>query len=257
MSTERIAQLETLAADALPAQVCKPLDGWRLRYNARVTRRANSVLAEEQVGTIALADKLRQVEAFYANLGARARFQLCPASQPANLDKVLAKRGYLREPGAKVQVADLGKVTANLTPSKSAAVELSDQPSDTWLEVFEAVEKTGDDKQQVRREMFRALEQAAFVLVRLNAQPAAVGLGVYGGRHVGIFNMATLAEQRRRGAATAVLSELAQWGAAQGAHTLYLQVAAGNVTAQQAYARVGFETLYAYHYWNQAEAIDN
>ena len=256
MDTERIAHLETLAADALPAQVCERLDGWRLRYNGGVTRRANSVLAE-YAGALSLEEKLRQAEAFYARSGAKARFQLCPASQPANLDEVLAQQGYLREPGAKVQVADLSTVMAHVKPSEDVTVELSNMPSGAWLEVYETVEKTSDDKKHVRREMFRALDSAAFVLVRLENRPAAVGLGVYGEGHVGIFNMATLPQQRRRGAATAVLSGLAKWAESKGAHTLYLQVAEGNVSAQKAYARAGFETLYAYHYWNEPEGIKN
>ena len=256
MSLVKIAHLETLAADALPAQVCEKLDGWRLRYNGGVTRRANSVLAE-YAGTLALEKKLRQAEAFYARQGAKARFQLCPASQPANLDEVLTKRGYSHEPGAKVQVADLSTVMAHVTPSENVTTEVLDTPSGVWLEVYEAVEGVEGDQKHVRREMFRALEKATFVLVRLNGQPAAAGLGVYGEGHVGIFNVATLPEQRRRGAATAVLAGLAQWGAAQGAHTLYLQVAEGNVSAQKAYARAGFETLYAYHYWNEPARIEN
>ena len=255
MATATIAQLETLAADALPTQVCKRFDGWRLRYNGGVTRRANSVLAEHE-GTLPLEEKLEHVETFYTSLRTKARFQLCPASQPAVLDEVLAGRGYLREPGAKVQVADLSTVTAHAVAlSQSATVELDSQPNSAWLEVYETVEGA-NDKKRVRREMFRRVERGAFVLARLNGQPAAVGLGVYGDAHVGIFNMATLTEQRRRGAASAVLSGLAQWGVAQGAHRLYLQVAEENVAAQQAYTRAGFKTLYAYHYRNAPVKVE-
>jgi hypothetical protein len=41
----QITQIEALAANAIPAAIVQELDGWRLRFNYGVTRRANSVLA--------------------------------------------------------------------------------------------------------------------------------------------------------------------------------------------------------------------
>jgi ribosomal protein S18 acetylase RimI-like enzyme len=53
---------------------------------------------------------------------------------------------------------------------------------------------------------------------------------------------------RRRGIATAILHQLAQWGQTQGAANIYLQVEQDNPTAQRLYENMGFKTLYTYHY---------
>ncbi len=59
------AAIEALAAAAWPAALTRPLDGWSLRFNDGVTRRANSVLALTGGQTIPLDDKLDRVEQFY------------------------------------------------------------------------------------------------------------------------------------------------------------------------------------------------
>ncbi|HET6262844.1 MAG TPA: GNAT family N-acetyltransferase, partial [Chloroflexia bacterium] len=64
----------------------------------------------------------------------------------------------------------------------------------------------------------------------------------------GIFNMATAQEMRGRGVATSIISDLARWSLEQGADRLYLQVMESNEVARRLYARLGFSTLYGYHY---------
>ena len=241
-----IATLETLAANALPAKHADTLDGWRLRYNDGVTRRANSVLAEK-VGVLPLEEKLERSETFYRNLSAPARFQISPASQPENLDDVLEARGYRFEAGADVQLASVKRVTDAVAKRISPNDEplLLPSPNAGWLRVYEAVE----GRSELRRAMFAELgAEAVFALVQLDNEPAAVGVGVYEAGFVGIFNMATHPSFRRRGAATKVLAALAQWAKAKDAKQLYLQVASHNEKARAAYERAGFTTRYHYHY---------
>jgi len=48
-----------------------------------------------------------------------------------------------------------------------------------------------------------------------------------------------------------VLNSLAEWGIAQGAKKIYLQVESDNEPAKRLYSRVGFESLYSYQYWKK------
>lgn len=244
--SDLVATIETLAANALPVKHLQRLDGWRLRYNDGVTRRANSVLAEV-AGVLPLPTKLARAEAFYAELNTVCRFQICPASQPGNLDAVLDAQGYLLEPGADVQIAKVRHLTGG--GDARDGVSLLQAPDLAWLRVYEAVEWSNAAAAARRREMLETMSgELAFVLVRRGDEPAGVGLGVFEADFVGIFNMATHPAFRRRGVATQVLLSLAHWARAKGAERLYLQVASGNEAAKTAYERFGFTTLYSYHY---------
>ncbi|NJN44821.1 MAG: GNAT family N-acetyltransferase [Anaerolineae bacterium] len=63
--------------------------------------------------------------------------------------------------------------------------------------------------------------------------------------------MSTDIDFRRRGLATAVLQGLAKWGKEVGASNMYLQVMENNPGAKALYKKLGFETLYHYHYREQ------
>ncbi len=253
MLTEHIALIEECAANALPPSYLQVIDGWRLRYNQGVTRRANSVLAAYE-GSYKLEDKLKLVGAFYGRLGARARFQLCPASQPKHLDDFLAARGYRIDGVVQVQTAAISTVLAKTRSLPGFQFDLCEQANKDWLALYTQLEHPGDksgDKKSaaIRRAMFRRIPvPTAYVLLCLDDRAAAVGLGVLERGQLGIFNMVTAPNFRRRGVATAIIQALAAWGEERGAKEMYLQVAQENFRAQAMYERLGFATLYNYHY---------
>jgi N-acetylglutamate synthase len=244
-----VRRLEEIAARAWPAGRVEELDGWRLRADQGVTRRANSVFANVSGGRLPLAEKLARVEEFYARERLPARYQLCPASLPVNLDEALAARGYRSEARTGVQVAPLAGVLAATGTGPACRVRVSDRLEDAWFATycradgFRGADAAG--REGILRRIFRP---TGYALVELDGEVAAVGLGVADEDWIGLFCMATRPEFRRRGAATAVLHALARWGERQGATGAYLQVMDDNAPARSLYARAGFETLYHYHY---------
>lgn len=246
----RVSKVEHVAANALPSYHTETYDGWRLRYNHGVTRRANSVLAE-QVGELVLQDKLERVEAWYKALGVKARFQLCPASKPENIAHTLLSRGYTVHSGAHVQLAKLDDVLSKQARA-GIQVSIAEQCSEAWLALYKEAEQASEDHIDLRRKMFERIQaKTAFVTAFVEEQKAAVGLGVFETGYVGIFNMATLASMRQKGAASAALLAIARWGKTLAAQQMYLQVASENQVAQTVYKKFGFETLYAYEYFEQ------
>ncbi len=246
---KEIQSLEQAAANALPPARFQLDEGWRLRADGGGSRRANSVLAEYNLADTPLNDKIDRAEAFYARLGKAARFQLCPASQPSNLDYVLAARGYRTSSGALVQRAPLTKVLGRVVKQAVPDAVIDLCLTADWLNLFgwgAGVEGYG---LEAKRALFQRIpSHAAFVTVRLAGIPAAVGLGVLERGQLGLFNMATLPSLRRRGASRAVIHALAVWGAQMDAKVMFLQVAEENRAARALYTQLGFRTLYTYHY---------
>ena len=170
---ELIRAIEETAADAVPAAVVEHLDGWRLRFNHGVKRRPNSVLANADGGRLTLAGKLECAEAFYAEHGLKARFQLCPASLPAGLDAALEARGYLRAPEAvAVQTARLENVQA-----PTVEPVLLEHLTPTFLDLYCEVEGLTGGKAAAFREMLAGEPGVgkSTLLLEVAARRAAAG----------------------------------------------------------------------------------
>ncbi len=247
-SVESIRAIETAAADALPCKVLEADDGWRLRFEDGVTRRGNSVLAE-QGGRDRLAAKIERAEAFYLSYGKVPRFQLTDASLPVGLRTTLAGKGYSAQRGALVQTADLSA----LPESGEAAigrVRWAPFASSRWLEALGLGSGESAASLTIRAENLAAVSPPkVFLELDVNDTVAAVGFAVAAGRYLGLFNLATVPSQRRRGAGGRVLRAAAAWGRERGAREVYLQVHPDNVAAQALYASFGFTTHHTYDYW--------
>jgi ribosomal protein S18 acetylase RimI-like enzyme len=249
MPTRLIRHLEEMAANAWPAAVVQIVDGWRLRFNGGVTRRANSVWPNEASGRFPLEEKLALVEDFYARWGGPARYQICPAAQPENLDTILAQRGYITDALTAVQSAPLATILAHTESHVAATVSVADGFDEGWFATYCRAERVDTQAAEARRAILQRIgPRTGYALLQVDGQPAAIGLAVAEQGWSGLFNMVTRPEFRRQGAATAILHALARWSERHQVTTMYLQVMENNGAALALYERVGFETLYHYHY---------
>jgi ribosomal protein S18 acetylase RimI-like enzyme len=247
MSTGFIQYLEEVAANAWPAEVIQIIDGWRLRYSGNVHRRVNSVWPNEDNGRSSLTSKLELVEAFYQRRHAPARFQICPAAQPTDLDEVLAERGYVIEAPTNVQTAAISTILTHTAPVYP--ITIAPTFDEAWFAFDIEAAKRSQHTANVRHGIMQRIgPQTAYVSLQLDEQIVGIGLGVLERGWLGVFGMRTRGDYRRRGVATAVLHHLAQWGQTEGAANTYLQVEQDNAAAQCLYEGVGFRTLYSYHY---------
>ncbi len=255
-SEATILMLETLTANAWPAQQRELVDGWQLRFSAGVTRRANSVWPNMIMGAEELDEKLARVEAFYARHHLPVRYQISPAAQPVELDTVLAERGYHSVARTAVQTVELATIltrTPGLRTQLDFAVEVAEEFDEVWFAAFCEFESIAGHNAVVLRAILESIRpRHGYALLHIDGAPAALALGVVEGDWLGIFCMATDPAFRRRGAASAILRTLAIWAQLYDAHRAYLQVMDENAPARALYARLGFETLYHYHYREKA-----
>jgi len=243
LTPAEILDLDRLAAAAWPARMTEPLDGWQLRFADGVSRRANSCDPFPPIPDARPLDaRIDAVEAFYRGHGLPPRFQMSPAAEPEGLDAVLAQRGYAVESGVAIQIAPAATIAALLPDEASALV--AEQAPDGWWELYiEGYKRDG------RAIVGRSRDKAAFgYLDDDDGNKIAIGLGVLGGRWLGIFGMLTRPALRGQGIGTRVLGALAQWAVAQGAVGLYLQVEDSNPDARRLYERLGFRSVYRYYY---------
>jgi len=259
-----ILTLEKLSANAWPAAEVQEVDGWRLRHTEGVTRRANSVWPNKSDSTLSIDEKIDRVERFYTQRDLPPCYQICPAVQPADLVQRLTARGYVSNAKTAVQIATIPTIlqrSATVAPSKAydTQIYMSDHKVDDkdfykiWYETYCRAEQLGDHSAAIRRKIIERIAlqpdvQAGFALLYIENQPATLVLGVVEQEWLGIFNMATLPQYRRLGAARSILNTLVLWAKEQGATQAYLQVMEENRPARALYECLGFETLYHYYY---------
>lgn len=214
----------------VPGMETAELGEWLLRTDpapvGRLLKRANSCLA---MGTPdrPFAEAVAAVEAFYATRGREAMVQVeCGATLEAmflGAGWVPLGRGdasFLAAPLSRLHrllrgmSGSRGGRVDGLTPSLVTA-----SPTRSRVEVV--------DERGTR---------------------IAAGSGVLDRDWLGVHGLSVDAAHRRRGLATAVMAELVEWGAEQGARTVWLHVETDNAPALALYERLGFTEHHAVRY---------
>lgn len=236
-----VVGLELLAARGWRAVEEEALGDWLLRAGHSFTGRANSVLVVGDPGR-PLPEAVDAVARWYEARGLPARAML-PGVQARPADAAFAATGWVRDEPVLVLTAPLPRTGASPVP-----VDLQPVPDEGWLrryEVDHGVLPPGAS------EVLTSGDDVVFASVRAEpapAPPAAVARGVLTDGWLGVSALGVDGEQRRRGLATAVMAALTGWAAERGAHSVYLQVTAGNTAARALYRRAGFIEHHRYHY---------
>lgn len=246
-----ILLLEELSLNALPALQTIVLDGWVVRFAAGYTRRANSVNPLYPARRD-LAQSVLACERAFAGQGLPTVFKLTPVAQPAELDDFLAARGYAGQARTSVQTLNLASAPLG---HADPHLEIGTAPTPEWLTAFYALAGIAPKHQPTLARMLAGLiPLGGFALLRENGRPVACGLGVVQSGYLGLYDIATAPEARRRGLGRRLVAGLLAWGRQNGAHTAYLQVMMDNAPARGLYAGLGFREAYPYWYRVQPES---
>ena len=236
--------VEALCAAAWPALAERTVAGWRLTYAGGVSRRSNS--ANPTPGVSEDLDVVADAcEAFYRARDLPPRFRIL-SFLPAEIDDLLARRGYERESETRTLCApDLAGAVID------AETDIVALPTEAWIGGVAAVQCRSRAERETWARVLACLSiPVAFAAAR-NAQGDAVSFA-YAGLKEGricIESVATRADQRRQGFARKTVGALMAWGRARGAEAAVLQVQADNHPAVRLYQRLGFSReLYRYHY---------
>jgi N-acetylglutamate synthase len=237
-----IRAIEERAFAAWPAEQVRALGRWRFRSTRGVTLRGNSVWPDGLDGVPSLEAAIEAAEAFYAERGLPALFQITPLAPP-DLDHALQARRYTPGVSVAVQVAAVSAVQPSARPGSFARTM-----SEDWFTVSGRLGRYARVPEIYAALLTRIGPRAVFAQADIDGRIAAVGLGVVDPPWLGISSMFTLPAHRGRGLGQAVLSALAAAAGAEGCDQLYLQVDRDNAPALALYARCGFREAYGYAY---------
>lgn len=240
--------IEEITLNTWPAEQSVLLNGWVLRTAAGYTKRANSVnpLYSAEGSLTDLTNQIKLAEQYYMAAGLKPVFKITPYIQPANLDELLADRGYTVVEPSSVRLLDLEDLA---THDHRYEVQVQESLTEEWLNVFTKLSELSiENRSTLTRMLCASVLQQGYVLLYKNGVPAACGLGVIQNGYIGLFDIITASDQRRQGMAEQLLLALLHWGKTQGATTAFLQVVQANAGASALYDKLGFKEIYPYWY---------
>ncbi len=244
-----IRNLEELALNAWPALQTVACDGWLLRFAEGYTRRANSV-NPLYPSMLDLDEKVAWCEQFYSERGLPVVFKLTDAAQPPGLDARLANKGYVLDAPTAVQTLVLShRQDPSMASEPALPILVRDALTDAWLDAFCAMSGISERNHAVLVRLLANIVPAhGYASVPDGGRIVACGLGVVQAGALGLFDLVTDPERRRRGFGRRVVEGLLAWGKERGATLAYLQVMRQNTPALRLYAALGFAERYGYWY---------
>lgn len=237
-------RVEEASLNAWPALSQVLLDGWVLRFSRGFTKRANSItpLYPESEP---LAEKIRGCENLYARENLRTIFRLTSLQPTEALDAALAARGYGRLDPTLVLIRALEGVDESDALDREF-VELS---PGRWLDHYAALSNLPDEAHRIHELMLKGIHfDCLHALTVDRGETLACGLGVLEQDLLGLFDIVTHPDLRRRGVATELITHMLDWGHNRGARFAYLQVEEANQAGRALYHKLGYQHLYSYWY---------
>lgn len=235
-------RIEEASLNAWPALHQILLDGWVLRFARGFTKRANSIVPlypAEQSAT----DKVRYCENLYAREQLKTIFRLTTVVDNSALDTLLAERGYQRVDPTLV-------LACNLADGNFTRHPLFRQlPRAEWLDAYAHNAAVPANAQQLHATLLQGIRtDHAFGVIGAADAATTCGLAVLERELVGLFDIVTHPDSRRRGDARNLVESLLYWAQQSGAQHAYLQVMETNAAARALYRALGFVDLYRYWY---------
>jgi len=239
-------RLEEVALNALQSSRQLFYDGWLVRVAPGATKRARSVNAFFG-STLPLEKKIAYCENLYASHALPTLFRLTPFDHPLQLDSALAARGYERFDDTLVQTLDLHGPPE--IPELDADISIDSPDLGTFVAVAGEMRGTSESQQDAHRSRLEGspLRKCAIV-VRSKGRPVCTAQLALEDGYAGLFDVGTATDAFGNGYATIACAALLSWAWQHGAHTAYLQVGANNAPALAVYRKLGFATVYTYHY---------
>jgi N-acetylglutamate synthase len=235
------ARLEELGLNSStpPGQLL--YDGWLLRLLPGKAKRARSVNAV-YASSVPLDAKIAYCEKLYRQAALPAIFRMTPFSQPAELDAVLEKRGYLRFDTTAVEAAPID-------PERLGAATAEPMELGAWVDAVSDLRSAPTTHRSAHLARLQGMPLAMrSVAIRSQGKVVATGLAIIEDDCAGLFDIITHEGARREGHARNVVASLLRASWELGARHAYLQVQEANAVARRLYAQFGFAERYVYWY---------
>ena len=243
--TTLLTRIEEAGINASAPPEQRWVDGWLVRFSPGKAKRARCIQAVAP-GRLTVPDKLARCLPVYATAGLRPYLRVTPFSEPAGLDRELARLGWERIDDTRVMVARSLPTPAPVP--EGFRVEPVDSAAFTrWIGTARG-STTAEQAAHARRVASSPVAYSALLIRDEGGNAVAGGQVATEDEVAGLYDVFSHESHRGRGLARVICAALLQLARDAGATAGYLQVDASNEVARRLYGRLGFADAYAYHY---------
>lgn len=239
-----IRKFEEMSMNAWPALRTNYYDGWIIRFANKYSKRANSVapiyhICEDAEKKIDICEKI------YSMNNQKTIFKITPVVFPENLDEILENRGYKADSHTSVQLLQLDSIKKPQYQNIKYNTEINDE----WLKNYCRLNNVKDEDLETLSQILTNITSLKYyVILTLDNNPIACGIGVIEGEFVGIFDIVVDRDYRNRGYGEQLILNIFSLAKKHGVKNAYLQVMLNNPPALRLYEKLGFKEVYKYWY---------
>jgi ribosomal protein S18 acetylase RimI-like enzyme len=239
-----VRAIERHSARAWPSPEVVLLNGWELRFApGSRSRRVNSLTPISPIRG-KFADTLTLSEKLCRERKVPCTVRITPAAEAETFD-ILGRKGYQERDITLVQACPIGPAHPI-----EAQVTLSEDFQPGWVDGMGAASGADTAERLMIERMLQSVDRPmALGTVTDHGGAVAFARAVAADGLIGLFQVVTRPEARRRGHAERLVSSLMGWGRKHGAMRAYLQVTEANAPARRLYERMGFRDAYRYSYY--------
>ena len=223
---------------------------WAVRLTAgHPAKRLNSVNPLDPADTRDLADRIARVARRFEAYGRPLTFRMSPLSGEKLCDHLDGGNWSRFDESIVMRLelehADLSEAIDQI-PLKDVA---------RFVNAALAIRDAEPELRAGLSEIIGSIRPEAGLFVHeSDGQPVASAICVHDGDLAGLFEIATVATERRKGHARRLILSALKWARQHGARIAWLQVESGNEAAVALYRSLGFGEVYRYHYRRPPEA---
>ena len=148
---------------------------------------------------------------------------------------------FVATPNALSYCGAIGSDRAYILPDYSGM--------ESWLGDFHRLSGNHRPDAETHQRLLENIRgETCYMVLMVEGEVVACGLAVESGGLVGIFDVVTAPEHRRKGYGLELMEALLEWAINTHAHHAYLQVIRENIPAMTLYKKMRFKELYRYWY---------
>lgn len=240
-----VRRLEAVGFRSWPATSTIFDKTWAIRLTAgHPSKRVNSVNPLDRGDLADLENRIDRARQQFSNFGRPLVFRQSPLAPPV-LNELFDRRGWRCLDETKVMLLDLHEADFS-----GVVDQLPLKNADRWIDQCIAM---GSLVPSVKPGLLQLIDLVEgdvglFLSETADGQPQAAAMAVHSANLVGLFEIVSNPQLRRRGMARRILRTALLWANENGASQAWLQAVASNLPATMLYQSEGFREAYRYVY---------